>query len=305
MIPLAIFAAFFLTVFAGTLAVGYLFAGRASKQPEPEPTAAPTLLFEPSAAGDSLTPGSFLAGVGHRFGSPKSTLTRSNLEAAGFRSPSAVPIFNGIKFTAAVIFALFGGLFGFIMRDDFAVAVIVFAAGAGIGFLLPERFLEYRIVARRSRIREAVPPALDLMVMSVEAGQSINQAILDTSNELAEAYPDLASEFAQVNLELRAGKSRADALFRLGDRNREPELKKLVSLLIDADRFGSSLGPAMRTHARYLRTRMRQQAQESARKVAVRLVFPVFFLIFPSMLLVTLAPALIRMFEGLNRLAGK
>src|SRR5207245_8757175 len=101
--------------------------------------------------------------------------------------------------------------------------------------------------------------------------------------------------FAHVHLELRAGKSRAEALQQLGARSGDSELKKLSSVLIDSDRFGSSLGPALRTHAKYLRTRMRQQAQEAARKISVKLIFPVFFLIFPSVLLVTLGPAVLHM----------
>ena len=118
---------------------------------------------------------------------------------------------------------------------------------------------------------------------------------MDTSLELRQSHPDLSEELAQVNLELRAGKSRADALHQLGARSRDPELKKLAGLLIDSDRFGTTLGPALRIHAKYLRTRMRQQAQEAARKVSVKLIFPVFFLIFPSVLLVTLGPAVLHM----------
>src|SRR5205823_3897922 len=151
--------------------------------------------------------------------------------------------------------------------------------------------------ARARRIRRAVPVALDLLVLSVEAGQSLNQAIVVTSNELRIPHPDLSEELAQVYRELRAGKSRADALLQLGARNGDPELKKVSSLLIDSDRFGTSVGPALRNHAKYLRIRMRQHAQEAARKVSVKLIFPVFFLIFPSVLLVTLGPAVLHMMK--------
>src|SRR5262249_48731666 len=132
---------------------------------------------------------------------------------------------------------------------------------------------------------------------SVEAGQALNQAIVVTSRELKQAHPDLSDELSQVNLELRAGKSRGEALQQLGIRNGDLELKRLSSLLIDSDRFGTSLGPALRTHPKYLRTRMRQRAQESARKVGAKLIFPVFFLIFPSVLLVTLGPAVLYMMK--------
>jgi tight adherence protein C len=133
----------------------------------------------------------------------------------------------------------------------------------------------------------------------------LNVAILDASSELRQAYPDLSAELAQVHLELRAGKSRSEALYHLGERNSEPELRKLANVLIDSDRFGTSLGPALRAHAKYLRTRMRQQAQEAARRVAVKLVFPVFFLIFPSVLLVTLGPAVLNMMAQLRSFIGQ
>ncbi|MBI1791698.1 MAG: type II secretion system F family protein, partial [Acidobacteria bacterium] len=188
--------------------------------------------------------------------------------------------------------------------SDVATVFTVLVCAGGFGFLLPDRVLKPLIKARSSRIRRAVPAALDLMVLSVEAGQSLNLAVLDAANELRESYPDLAAELAQVHLELRAGKSRQDALYKLGQRNQEPELRKLANVLIDADRFGSSLGPALRTHAKYLRNRMKQQAQETARRVAVKLVFPVFFLIFPSVLLVTLGPAVIKMTTQLKGFIG-
>jgi tight adherence protein C len=154
------------------------------------------------------------------------------------------------------------------------------------------------IKSRRKRIRRAIPAALDLLVLSIESGQSLNQAVVDTSSELRRAHPDMSAELWQVNLELRAGQSRGEALRHLGARNGDAELKKLSALLVDSDRFGTSLAPALRTHAKYLRTRMRQQAQEAARKVTVKLIFPVFFLIFPSVLLVTLGPAVLHMMKS-------
>jgi tight adherence protein C len=225
---------------------------------------------------------------------------RKLLQSAGYRYPSAVPIFYGIKcatafgFSAAVIgsaAAADSGLFG---------GLIAAACAAGFGFLLPEMIVKRMITARRKRIRRAIPAALDLLVLSIEAGQSLNQAVVDTSSELRLAHPDLSSELWQVNLELRAGTSRAEALRHLGARNGDPDLKKLAGLLVDSERFGTSLGPALRTHAKYLRTSMRQQAQEAARKVTVKLIFPVFFLIFPSVLLVTLGPAVLHMMKSFS-----
>lgn len=153
-------------------------------------------------------------------------------------------------------------------------------------------------------IRRALPAALDLIVLGVEAGQSLDQALQSTARELQYIYPDLCDELALTFFELQLGKSRMQAFQTMADRTQEAELRKLAKLFIDTDRFGTSLGPVLRTHAKYLRTRMRQQAQEQARKVGVKLVFPVFFLIFPSVLLVTLGPAVITLMEQLRSLMG-
>ena len=157
-----------------------------------------------------------------------------------------------------------------------------------------------RETLRRRILRSAIPPALDLMVLAMEAGQALDQSIADASRGLNRTHPDLSREFAQLCMELRTGGTRADSFRALGARNKEPELRKLANLLIDSDRFGVSIAPALRSHSKYLRTRFRQQAQEKARKVGVKLIFPVFFLIFPSVLLVTLGPACIMLFQQLK-----
>jgi tight adherence protein C len=219
------------------------------------------------------------------------------LISAGYRYPSSVPIFYGIKCALALFFGAMLGVFGAQNGGGISAGLTAAICGTGFGFLLPDFLLKPMIRNRARRIRRALPAALDLLILSVEAGQSLNQAIVDTSIELRAAHPELAAELAQANLELRAGKGRGETLKQLGARNGDPELKKLCSLLIDSDRFGTSLAPALRTHVKYLRTRMRQQAQESARKVSVKLIFPVFFLIFPSVLLVTLGPAVLHMMK--------
>jgi tight adherence protein C len=155
---------------------------------------------------------------------------------------------------------------------------------------------------RAGRLRRALPAAMDLLILSVEAGQGLDAAILDTSRGLRVTHPDLAAEFTQLHLELKAETPRAEALNHFSERGHDQELVKFAHLLIDTDRFGTSLGPALKTHARYLRIRFRQFAQERARKVSVRLIFPVFFLIFPSVILVTLGPAIIIAFAQLKKL---
>jgi tight adherence protein C len=170
--------------------------------------------------------------------------------------------------------------------------------------MVPDRVLDSRVKARSHRLRSAIPPALDLVVLGLEAGQSLDQSLADASRSLKRTHPDFSSELAQLYLELKTGSSRPAAFRAFGTRGKDPELRKLSNLLIDSDRFGTSLAPALRTHAHYLRTRFRQQAQEMARKVGVKLIFPVFFLIFPSVLLVTLGPACMMMFQQLKTLMG-
>jgi tight adherence protein C len=225
---------------------------------------------------------------------------RTRLSAAGYRWPSALPIFYGIKCGSALFFSGLFGILALVFEQNPSIAPLPMICGLGIGFLLPDRVLSSRVRARAQRLRSAVPPALDLMVLAMEAGQALDQSIADASRGLKRTHPDLSGEFAQLYMELRTGGTRADSFRALAARNKEPELRKLSNLLIDSDRFGVSIGPALRSHAKYLRTRFRQQAQEKARKVGVKLIFPVFFLIFPSVLLVTLGPACIMMYQQLK-----
>jgi tight adherence protein C len=152
---------------------------------------------------------------------------------------------------------------------------------------------------RQERIRLALPDVLDLMVVCMEAGLGLDQALGNVSRELLRTYPDVSQELALVNLEMRAGKRRVDAMKNLADRADEPELRKLVATLIQADRFGTSLAEALRTHADFLRVRRRQDAEERAGKVGVKLVFPIFFFILPAMLLVAAGPGLLQLFKNL------
>ena len=230
---------------------------------------------------------------------------RKTLSSAGYRWPSAVAVYYGIKFAASVMALLTVGMITFLARDSLFSAAVAGLCAAGFAYKLLDRILFAMIRSRAGRIRRAMPAALDLLVLGVEAGQSLDQTIQNASRELEHVYPDLSSEFALTYLELQLGKSRSDALRRMAQRNEEAELRKVVSLLIEADRFGSSLGPVLRNHAKYLRIRMRQQAQEAARKVSVKLVFPVFFLIFPSVLIVTLGPAVLLLMEQLQTILGQ
>jgi tight adherence protein C len=193
---------------------------------------------------------------------------------------------------------------GIALQPDSSILFLPVVCGGAFGFMLPDRVLERLAARRASQLRRGLPAAIDLMVLAVEAGQSLDAAILEASRGLRVTHPALASEFTQLHLELRANPSRVEALQNFAARGRDLELRKFTNLLMDTDRFGTSLGPALRTHARYLRTRFRQSAQERARKVGVKLIFPVFFLIFPSVILVTLGPAVILLYGQMQALIG-
>jgi tight adherence protein C len=227
---------------------------------------------------------------------------RNQLASAGYRWPAAVSVFLGIKTATALLVGL-AAAWGAIANDSDGTAVLLGAiCGMGFGFLIPDRVLGAMGKTRVAKLRRALPAALDLMVLGIEAGQGLDAAILDTSRGMRVTHPELAVEFTQLQLELKANTTRAEALRNFAARCRDSEMRKFANLLIDTDRFGTSLGPALKTHARYLRIRFRQTAQEKARKVGVKLIFPVFFLIFPSVILVTLGPAMILLMTQMKSL---
>ncbi len=236
-------------------------------------------------------------------GSGDQTEMRRQLVAAGYRWPSAVSIFLGIKAASALLLgvaAAWGAAVG--RSSGLGGAALALLCGAGFGYLLPDHILGRLVRRRIEQMRHGLPAALDLMVLAIEAGQGLDAAILDTSRGLRISHPALASEFTQLQLELKANTTRADALRNFAARSRDIEVRKFANLLIDTDRFGTSLGPALKTHARYLRIRFRQIAQEKARKIGVKLIFPVFFLIFPSVILVTLGPAVLLLMTQMKSL---
>ena len=177
--------------------------------------------------------------------------------------------------------------------------VIGTAAAALAGYLSPVQFLKFRIARRKRAIEKGLPNALDLMVVCVESGLGIDQTMLQVAKELQFAHPEICDEFTLMNLELRAGKRRHEALHNLADRAGVEDLKKLVAVLVQTDRFGTSIAQSLRGHADYLRTLARQRAEERASKLAVKLVFPIFFCILPSLFVVTIGPVITRLIRDL------
>ena len=287
-------AGFFLFVAVAVMAAGYVYQRLVERG----------AAMAPETANAGARVANLFHSIGQNFPAAKNQQNpyRERLAAAGYRWAQALPIFYGIKSTSALFGAGLFGILALVYQRDASLMPLPMICGLGLGFLLPDRMLDSRARLRARRLRSAVPPALDLMVLAMEAGQSVDQSIADASRGLRRTYPELSTELAQLYLELQTGTSRAEAFRELAARNKSPELRKLANLLIDSDRFGVSIGPALRSHSGYLRTRFRQQAQEQARKVGVKLIFPVFFLIFPSVLLVTLGPACILMYQQLKDL---
>jgi len=179
--------------------------------------------------------------------------------------------------------------------------LFVYTTAAGIGFLVPDFWLGRLVAARKLNIRLGLPEALDLLVVCVEAGLSLDRAILRTAEEMRVSQPAIADELGLIALQQRAGRPRAEAWHECAQRTGVDTVRSLASLIIQADKFGTSVGKVLRAHAETLRTRRRQDAEERAAKTTVKLVFPLVMLIFPSLFVVTLGPSMIVMFESFQR----
>ena len=226
-------------------------------------------------------------------------LTRRDLVAAGYRSETALQVYSGMRLVLSAGLLLAAFLLRDRLSENAMVRIMLPISGAGIGYLLPSFVLGRRISRRQENLRLSLPDALDLLVISVEAGMGLDQAIQNVSKELAMTHAALCEELGLVTLEMRAVKRRVDALRHLADRTDEPELRKLGAILIQSDRFGTGVGESLRTHSDFMRVRRRQDAEERAGKVGVKLVFPSFFFILPSMLVVAAGPGLLQVFKQL------
>ena len=220
---------------------------------------------------------------------PKSSSEMGKLQRklviAGFRSREALIVFLGLRAGCALAaFAL----------ASIATSSLLFAIGAsGVGYLLPSMVLGRKAKKRQHRIRLSLPDALDLLVVSVEAGLGLDQAIQRVGEELSTAHPDLSAELRMVNFELRAGTARSEALHNLAERTGVDDLSSLVAMLVQTDRFGTSVAQSLRVHSDTLRVKRRQRAEEAAAKTGVKMVFPLVFCIFPAIWVVTIGPAAI------------
>jgi len=219
--------------------------------------------------------------------------TRAWLIQAGLREPRHVSYYLGTRLVLAFL-----GLAGVVVFSGFSSLPLLVCIPA-FGFFLPRFFLKRMIKDRQQRIRIALPDALDLTVICVEAGLALDQALMRVGKDLHHAHPDLSEEFHLVNLEMRAGKPRAEALRNLVDRTGVDDIRALVGTLIQTDRFGTSVAQALRVHSDSLRTARRQRAEEQAAKTTIKMVPPLVIFILVPFLAVTVGPALIQAYRSL------
>jgi len=225
------------------------------------------------------------------------SVVQQRLVRAGYRSESAPKILYGAKVLIPAILCLLALVSGAGAFNPF----IVYAFALGIGYIGPDFWLGRKISKRQNKIRRGLPDVLDLLVICIEAGLSLDHATARTAQELEGAQPDIADELGVTVLEQRAGVSRADAWKHLADRTGVESVRNLATILIQSERFGTSVAKTLRTHSDTLRTQRKQKVEELAAKTTVKLVFPLVFFIFPSLFLVTLGPAGIVMAESFQK----
>lgn len=229
----------------------------------------------------------------------ESATLRSDLIRAGFRSEAAAPVFYGLRIVATLVMLVVSLMLEPKMPPNPVMKIALLFSGCAAGWILPRFVLEKKVAKRQIIMRLSLPDALDLLVVSVEAGLGLDQAIQHVAKELQVSHPQLSEEMSLVTLEMRAGKRRSEALRNFAERTGEAEVQKLVAILIQNDRFGTSMGESLRNHSDFLRTRRKQEAEERAGKVGVKLVFPIFFFILPSMLIVAAGPGILQIFKYL------
>jgi tight adherence protein C len=214
---------------------------------------------------------------------------------AGYRSPEAILAMRGFKLLLPVGLLALVFSTGFYRMSPYMIPVIAAVAG----YLLPDMFLLWRVQVRQHHLRRGLPDGLDLLVICVESGLGLDQALMKVAQELRIAHRDLSDELQLVNLEMRIGKSRIEALRELARRTGLEDIKSLVAMLVQTDRFGTSVAQSLRIFSDDLRIKRRQRAEEMSAKTTVKMVPPLVFFIFPALMVVILGPAVITMLRQL------
>jgi tight adherence protein C len=219
------------------------------------------------------------------------------LANAGFSKPNAPRNFLAIKMVSLVLGLLFGGAYGFASIEN--NSWMAWVIGAGAGFYMPEAILTLMKMSRQSKIFLQLPDALDLLVVCVEAGLGLDAGMRRVSEELSTGAPEVCQELATANMQLQMGKPRREVLHDLGIRTGVDDMRALAAILIQADRFGSSIAQALRVQSDSMRVKRRQMAEEKAQQTAVKMIFPLVLFIFPGIFVVLVGPAGIQLMENL------
>jgi len=257
--------------------------------PEPSPVAAITeQLAEPLSR---LVPPS----------AAEAAKLRKQLMQAGFTGHEAVLLYRAIHLSSMVLLPLAVAVVYILLAKTLSSATLPILFAFIAGFFIPKFTLTQLIKRRKLRIQWGLPDALDLMVTCIEAGLGLNASIVRVSEEINHVHPDLSKEFGLVNLEIRVGRSRDEALSNLAERTGVEDLDSLVSMLIQADKFGTSITRAIRVYSSALRTKRRQRAEQAAQMAAVKLLLPLAAFLFPTLFIAILAPAALNLIDALRR----
>ncbi|HSG47928.1 MAG TPA: type II secretion system F family protein [Longimicrobiales bacterium] len=227
---------------------------------------------------------------------------RRKLIWAGYREPRAVPIFLGMRFGATGILGIYGLLMG--EAAEMTAGYILFTAAFGLftGWFLPGFLLSMRVTRRQKEIQRALPDAVDLLVICVEAGLGLNQALVRVAQEIRHVSRIMTAELSLTNMAIRAGTPRDQALMDLSERTGVPDIRSLATMVIQTERFGTSIAHSLRVHAETMRTKRRQRAEEAAAKTTIKMIFPLAICIFPALFVVILGPAIISIVQTLSQM---
>jgi tight adherence protein C len=221
---------------------------------------------------------------------------------AGFRSQSAPGVYRAIQLATMAGLPAFVALVCALLAKPLGGAFFWIVSAFIVGFFLPRYALHRLIRSRQQLVRWGLADALDLMVISIEAGLGLNAAMMKVSSELKEVHPDISEEFELANLEIRVGRERDEALRNLAERTGVDDLRSLVAMLIQTDRFGTSIAKAIRAFSDSLRTKRRQRAEQAAQKAAVKLLFPLACFLFPTLFIAILGPAALQLMDTLGKM---
>ncbi len=266
------------------------------------PAVSPTVLAEESQVGAIAER---VAAPFQRLAPPSAAEARKlqkQLMNAGFRSDSGPIIFRALQLISLVSFPATVALGCAMFGRPLGSAFVYICVAVGVGAYLPRFVLRRMIASRQLRLRWGLADALDLMVVSIEAGLGLNAALVRVGEELKTVHPDISEEFELTNLEIRVGRDRDEALRNLAERAGVDDLRSLVAMLVQADRFGTSIARAVRVYADSLRTKRRQRAEQAAQKAAVKLLLPLALFLFPTLFIIILGPAALNLTDTFGKM---